>query len=80
MKHDITALDLLLYLYDEVSYLKKMAIEHELAQNIDLRYELEQLRQTNELLDAAHEEQPPAPVLQNILQYSRSTSTPKAYR
>lgn len=74
MKHDITALDLLLYLYNEVSYLEKMAIESELSRNAVLRAELDELRLAQGLLHGNNELQPPADVLQNVLAYSKAST------
>lgn len=72
MKHYISALDLLLYLYGEVSYLEKMAIEQELARNEALRTELEQIRKEQTLLgEQPVLLEPPVSVLDSVLAYSR---------
>lgn len=76
MKHIITQNDLLLYLYNEVSYLEKMAIERQLKTNLRLQKELESLRSMYVELDQviAAEQQTTAPSalsLQNILNYSQ---------
>lgn len=85
MKHIITQNDLLLYLYNEVSYLEKMAIEQALKTNAQLQKELQNLRAMDEqLIDVIDTEQtaaaPSALSLQNILNYSqRSHLTTEFY-
>lgn len=75
MKHDITTLDLILYLFNEVTYMKKLAIEHALSSNPDLRAELDELRLANMPFDECESLiEPPAAVVQNILNYSRTTT------
>lgn len=74
MKYLITSNDLLRYLYNEVSVLEKMAIEHELARNQALKAELESYRDTDkQICEALQEElQPTACNLDAILSYSRN--------
>ena len=85
MKHIITQNDLLLYLYNEVSYLEKMAIEQALKTNVQLQLELQNLRAMDEqLIDIIDTEKtaaaPSALSLQNILNYSqRSHLTTEFY-
>lgn len=85
MKHIITQNDLLLYLYNEVSYLEKMAIEQALKTNAQLQKELQNLRAMDEqLIDVIDTEQtaaaPSVLSLQNILNYSqRSHLTTEFY-
>ncbi len=76
MKHIITQNDLLLYLYDEVSYLEKLAIERQLRTDERLRKELEELSalqmQLDNFMQATEEEMMPAAInVQNILHYSQ---------
>jgi type II secretory pathway component PulM len=85
MKHIITQNDLLLYLYNEVSYLEKMAIEQALKTNAQLQKELQNLRAMDEqLIDIIDTEKTAAAPsdlsLQNILNYSqRSHLTTEFY-
>lgn len=85
MKHIITQNDLLLYLYNEVSYLEKLAIEQALKTNAQLQKELQNLRAMDEqLIDIIDTEKTAAAPsdlsLQNILNYSqRSHLTTEFY-
>lgn len=79
MKHIITHNDLLLYMYNEVSFLERMAIERELKVNPVLQAELEELRQSCEQLDIflamdTQEMEPSNLSIQNILNYSQESS------
>jgi hypothetical protein len=85
MKHIITQNDLLLYLYNEVSYLEKLAIEQALKTNLHLQKELQNLRsmdeQLEEIIDTKQNTAAPSALsLQNILNYSqRSHLTTEFY-
>lgn len=79
MKHIITHNDLLLYMYNELSFLERIAIERELKVNPALQAELDQMRQTCEQLDIflamdTEEMEPSNLSIQNILNHSQESS------
>jgi uncharacterized membrane protein YkgB len=77
MKHFISSQDLLQFLYEEVDYLKKMAIEKALQEDPELREEWEALLSSYQLLQAEHFQEvlPDELAIQNILAYSQNSLT-----
>lgn len=76
MKQHFTHNDLLRYIYNEVSYLEKLAIELELQRDEALLAEYMQLCQVHAQLDELLEEEELAPssvCVHNILAYSQSS-------
>ena len=72
MKHHITKEDLVRDIYNESSYLEKMAIQQAKQSSIEVREEHQSLKKAKDLLDSV-DIQPPSFVIQNILNYSKSS-------
>lgn len=72
MRHTITTTHLIRYVYNEVSYLEKMAIELAIKNEESVRFEYEQLLAAQEVLDGV-ELMPATSSIQNILNYSSSS-------
>ncbi|BDS14823.1 hypothetical protein [Aureispira anguillae] len=72
MKHKITKGDLVRDIYGEVNYLKKMAIQKAKQSDSDIQEEHNDLKKAQDLLNTV-EIQPPSFVIQNILNYSKSS-------
>jgi hypothetical protein len=72
MKHHFTQEDLIRDLYNESTYLEKMAIQQAKKQNSTLDYEYKSLQKAQALINKATI-QPPDFVVQNILDYSKSS-------
>lgn len=77
MKHFISSQDLLQFLYEEVDYLQKMAIEKALQEDPELRQEWEALLSSYQLLQAEQFQEilPDELAIQNILAYSQNSLT-----
>ena len=75
MKQHFTHNDLLRYIYNEVSYLEKLAIELELQRNEALLTEYMQLCESSAQLDDLLDEElsPSSVCVHNILAYSQSS-------
>jgi hypothetical protein len=71
MKHHISADDLIRYIYKEVSFLEKMAINKAIHQNLNLREQYQNLLEAHQNLNETLLDNPNANVLDNILYYSR---------
>ena len=72
MKHQFTTFDLVRYLYQEVSYLERIAIEKALKSDKVLATEFDQLQMGADILDEL-ELAPSALSIQNILNHSSSS-------
>lgn len=72
MKHQITKEDLVRDIYGEADYLKKMAIQKAKQSNSTIEEDHNALKKAQQLLDTV-EFQPPSFVIQNILNYSKSS-------
>jgi len=72
MRHTITTTHLIRYVYNEVSYLEKMAIELAIKNEDSVRSEYEQLQAAQEVLDNSIL-MPETSSIQNILNYSSSS-------
>lgn len=72
MRHIITTTHLIRYMYNEVSYLEKMAIELAIKNEESVRSEYQQLQATHALLDGSTL-MPETSSIQNILNYSSSS-------
>lgn len=72
MKHQITKEDLVRDLYGEANYLEKMAIQKAKHSDSKIKEDYDSLRKAQELLDTV-DLQPPSFVIQNILNYSKSS-------
>ena len=72
MRHTITTTHLIRYIYNEVSYLEKMAIELAIKNEESVRSEYQQLQAAHEILDGSTL-MPETSSIQNILNYSSSS-------
>jgi len=72
MKHQFTTHDLIRFMYNEVTFLEKAAIEKALQADTSLIKEFEQLQHSHDTLDNI-EMQPSVTSIQNILSYSSSS-------
>jgi hypothetical protein len=72
MKHQITKEDLVRDIYDESTYLEKMAIQKAKEKDSQMEKDYKSLKKAQDLLNSA-EIQPPDFVVQNILNYSKSS-------
>lgn len=72
MKHQITKEDLVRDIYDESTYLEKMAIQKAKKNDSQMDKDYKSLKKAQGLLNSA-EIQPPDFVVQRILNYSKSS-------
>lgn len=72
MKHHFTQEDLIRDLYNESTYLEKMAIQQAKKKDSSLEHEYKSLQKAQALLEKAVT-QPPEFVVQKILEYSKSS-------
>lgn len=72
MKHQITKEDLVRDIYGEADYLEKMAIQKAKHTDSKIKEDYDSLKKTQQLLDTV-DIQPPSFVVQNILNYSKSS-------
>jgi len=72
MKHQITKEDLVRDIYGEADYLEKMAIQKAKHSDPKIKEDYNSLKKAQELLDAV-DLQPPNFIIQNILNYSKSS-------
>ncbi|WMX15381.1 MULTISPECIES: hypothetical protein [unclassified Aureispira] len=72
MKHQITKEDLVRDIYGETDYLEKMAIQKAKHSDSKIKENHNALKKAQQLLDAV-DIQPPSFVVQNILNYSKSS-------
>lgn len=72
MKYHISADDLIRYIYKEVSFMEKLAIEKAIRRDPHLREQYQELtRAFHQLDELANLEQPNTEVLDNVLMYSK---------
>ncbi len=72
MKYHISADDLIRYLYQEVSFMEKLAIEKAIRRDAPLREQYQELARTLHSLDELILlESPKQPILDNVLMYSK---------
>lgn len=72
MKHQITKEDLVRDIYGEADYLEKMAIQKAKKADSKIKEDYNSLKKAQQLLDTV-DLQPPSFVIQNILNYSKSS-------
>jgi hypothetical protein len=72
MRHQITKEDLVRDIYGEADYLEKMAIQKAKQSNPEIKEDYDSLKKAQQLLDTV-DFQPPNFVIQNILNYSKSS-------
>jgi len=72
MKHQITKEDLVRDIYGEADYLEKMAIQKAKNSDPKIKEGYKSLKKAKELLDTINL-QPPSFIIQNILNYSKSS-------
>ncbi|MCH2021688.1 MAG: hypothetical protein MK207_04335 [Saprospiraceae bacterium] len=72
MKHQITKTNLVRDIYDESSYLEKMAIQQARKKNNQIDEEYKNLKKAQDILNSS-EIEPPQFLIQNILDYSKSS-------
>ncbi len=72
MKHQITKANLVRDIYDESSYLEKMAIQQAKKTDSQIEEEYNDLKKAQDMLNSV-EIQPPQFLIQNILDYSKSS-------
>jgi hypothetical protein len=72
MKHQITKEDLVRDIYGEADYLEKLAIQKAKHSDPKIKEDYSSLKKAQELLDAV-DLQPPNFIIQNILNYSKSS-------
>jgi hypothetical protein len=72
MKHQITQGDLVRNIYGESNNLEKIAIENAKKTDSDLDQEYKSLKKAQNILNSV-EIQPPSFLIQNILNYSKSS-------
>lgn len=72
MKHNITKGDLVRDIYGEANYLERMAIQKAKHSDANIQEEYQDLKKANKLLNTI-DLQPPSFVVQNILNYSKSS-------
>ena len=78
MKHRFTTFDLVRFLYQEVSYMERIAIQKALKSDTALAEEFEQLQAGSSMLNEL-ELAPSALSIQNILNYSSSSRLEKEH-
>ena len=71
MKYHISADDLIRYIYQEVSFLEKMAIEKAMRHNSQLREDYQQLIAAQKSLNQIVDDNPNESALTRILAYSQ---------
>jgi metal-dependent amidase/aminoacylase/carboxypeptidase family protein len=72
MKYHISADDLIRYIYKEVSFMEKLAIEKAIRRDAHLREQYQEMsRAFHQLDELSHLESPTTGVLDNILTYSK---------
>ncbi|CAA6806932.1 MAG: Unknown protein [uncultured Aureispira sp.] len=72
MKHQITKEDLIRDIYGEADYLEKMAIQKAKHSDPKIKEDYDSLKKAQELLDSV-DLHPPISIIQNILNYSKSS-------
>lgn len=72
MKHQVTKEDLVRDIYNESHYMEKMAIQEAKKNDASIREEHKELKKAQDFLNSG-EIQPPSFVIQNILDYSKSS-------
>lgn len=80
MKHRFTTFDLVRFLYQEVSYMERIAIQKALKSDTALAEEFEQLQAGSSMLNLNELELAPSALsIQNILNYSSSSRLEKEH-